>query len=199
MGTPFDTSAPVTLANGLTALRLLIALPTALCMLTGNWFVAAPLFAVAAISDYYDGRIARALQQASSAGALFDHATDAVFVTSVLAAAANLDLVPVTLPLLIPLAFLQYLLDSRVLAGQPLRGDWLGRTNGIAYFALAGGCIGVGAIGLLRPGTLPLTLPVVFAAAWLLTVSTALSMVNRAWHWYRISRLRQSPDRTRPP
>lgn len=199
MGTPFDTGAPITLANGLTALRLLIALPTALCMLAGSWFCATLLFAVAATSDYYDGRVARARQQTSSAGALFDHATDAIFVTSALAAAARLELVPPALPLLIPLAFLQYLFDSRVLAGQPLRGDWLGRSNGIAYFVVTGVCIGICALGLLRPGLLTLALPMLWLLAWLLTASTLLSMLNRAWHWLRIRRSLRPPDRTRLP
>ena len=49
-----------------------------------------------------------------------------------------LGMAPYVLVLVIPLAFLQYMLDSRVITGQPLRASFIGRYNGIAYFVYAG-------------------------------------------------------------
>ena len=172
-------------ANALTALRLVLTPATALLLYRGALTFAAVLFTLAALSDYYDGRLARARKESTAFGAIFDHATDALFVTATLLAAALLGQVPLLLPLLIPLAFLQYLLDSDALAGQQLRANFLGRWNGIAYFILCGGCIG-----------LPLLFSVAqppFAAAavlWLLGAAlclpTALSMPDRALTWWRL-------------
>ena len=46
--------------------------------------------------------------------------------------------IPAPLPLLVAAAFLQYVLDSRALAGSTLQASMLGRGNGICYFILTG-------------------------------------------------------------
>ncbi len=166
-----------TWANLLTALRLASIGPCAYGAWTENWWLAAFCFTLAAISDFFDGWLARKYQQASSFGGLFDHATDAAFVTLVLAALSG-PAVPWILPVLIPLAFGQYLLDSRALSGHKLRTSWLGRNNGIAYFVLAGIPIIRNALGLSWPNDFSVGL-----FGWLLVATTGISMIDRARVW----------------
>ena len=66
---------------------------------------------------------------------MFDHSTDCLFVTSGLAGAAIAGAVTPILPVLIPFAFGQYVVDSYVWHRQrQLRASFLGRWNGILYF-----------------------------------------------------------------
>lgn len=168
-----------TWANLLTALRLASTMPCAYGVWSGNWHIAGACFTLAAVTDFFDGWLARRYEQASSLGGLFDHATDAIFVTVVLAAISlNSPAVPWVLPLLIPLAFIQYMLDSRSLAGLKLRTSWLGRNNGIAYFVLAGIPIIRNALGLEWPGDFS-----IYLFAWLLIGTTGVSMIDRARVW----------------
>ena len=126
------------MANLLTTLRLLLAIPVAWSItdpqFIGPWLLLL-LLVLAIASDLLDGRVARKRNTASTQGQLFDHATDFLFVVSGLAAAAYTQLVPVLLPVLIAVAFSQYVLDSRFLFKQKhLRLSFLGRWNGILYF-----------------------------------------------------------------
>lgn len=127
------------IAHILTSIRLLLAIPVA-------WACAQPqalppyfllgLIAVAIVTDYFDGKIARMLRTESPGGMLFDHGTDFVFVTSALFGAAFAGLVSPWLPILIVIAFTQYVLDSYWLLRQKrLRMSMLGRWNGIFYFS----------------------------------------------------------------
>lgn len=127
------------IANALTALRLLLVLPVA-------WACASPgllppplllaLVVVAIASDYFDGKLARRFGTASSRGMLFDHSVDFLFVTSALFGAAAAGLVIFWLPVLIVIAFSQYVIDSYWLYRQKqLRMSFLGRWNGVFYFA----------------------------------------------------------------
>ena len=165
----------LTWANALTALRLLSAGPCAWLAAIGQWPAAAVLFTLAVVTDLLDGPLARRLGQTSAFGGVADHATDAVFVTVVLAGLASVTPVPWILPPLIAAAFLQYLLDSRAHAGRPLRASWLGRVNGIGYFVAAGTPLYWNLLGLGAPGEL-----LVAALAWLLVATTLASMIDRA-------------------
>src|SRR5262245_58712870 len=126
------------MANALTAVRLLLVLPFAATMAAvdathADW--AALILAAAIATDILDGVIARRRGTASAAGRLFDHATDALFVTTGLAAGAVRGAFPWLLPALVGAAFVQYVIDSYVLerTGR-LRPSALGRWNGILYF-----------------------------------------------------------------
>ena len=164
------------MANALTAVRLLLAFPFAIFMLAPDgrhaaW--AAVILAAAIATDLADGPIARRLGSASAAGRLFDHATDAVFVTSGLAAGAVRGAFPWILPVLVGTAFVQYVIDSYCVGrGRQLRPSRLGRYNGVLYFVPLGGDIavrlGFGALG-----------PLLAAIVWLLVASTVLSMGER--------------------
>lgn len=156
-------------------------------MLIELWWIAALLFTAAVVSDVYDGKLARKYNQVSPLGGLLDHGTDALFVTGGCLALAWLGLVPLLLALLIPSAFIQYMLDSKALAGKSLRTSRLGKSNGVAYFALVGTAIGAHTLMqinlLLGLPLLPLweyiIEPGLQIAAWILIVSTIISMLDR--------------------
>lgn len=170
------------MANALTTIRLLLIGPVCWALLNPlahHPILLALMIAVAIATDYADGKVARWRGTASARGMLFDHGTDFLFVTSTLAALASLGTLPRMLPVLIALAFSQYVLDSYFLYRQKsLRMSALGRWNGILYF---------GPTLLIALGRLPLP----FAASELFTVSaqllavvliasTGLSIVDRA-------------------
>ncbi len=164
-----------TWANALTALRLGIALPLAWSITESAWVPAALLFFIAALTDYFDGPLARRLGQATKFGGFADHATDALFVTSACTALAMADFITIYLPCIIPIAFLQYTVDSRVLKGHALRPNPLGRINGIAYYVVPGVVIGGHVLSIWD-----LLAAATAAFAWLLILTTAASMVLRA-------------------
>ncbi|MEM7220564.1 MAG: CDP-alcohol phosphatidyltransferase family protein [Pseudomonadota bacterium] len=171
-------------ANLLTALRAGLILPIVGCIVQRQWLAAAFLFVVAVASDVADGRVARRLGEASALGGLFDHAVDALFVASSIAALAWLGIATPWLPVLVLVAFVQYMLDSRVLAGQTLRGNRLGRYNGVAYFVVVGIAVIGAALGL--PAWLAVDL--VTALSWILVASTLVSMAIRAAAYLRARR-----------
>ena len=164
------------MAHALSALRLLSALPLVLLLLRADLvgaLAATLLYALAIGTDLADGVVARRRGTASAFGRALDHGSDFVFVCSGLFAAAALDLVPWLLPWLVALAFAQYAIDSYLLRRErQLRMSALGRWNGILYFVPLGGALLV----LLGAGFLA---PVLLVVAWLLVVSTALSMADR--------------------
>ena len=170
------------MANLLTAIRLLLVIPVAMAIanasLFASWFLLA-LIAIAIASDYFDGKVARALKTASARGMLFDHGTDFIFVTIALFALSTIGLSSVLLPLLIVIAFSQYVLDSYFLFKQKqLRMSFLGRWNGIFYFV---------PIVLVAASRLPafdqaqdnFNLIIVYSN-YALTISTLASIVDRA-------------------
>jgi phosphatidylglycerophosphate synthase len=170
------------MANFLTAIRLLLVIPVAMAIanesLFTSWLLLA-LIVIAIASDYFDGKVARALKTASARGMLFDHGTDFIFVTTALFALSIIGLSSVLLPLLIVVAFSQYVLDSYFLFKQKqLRMSFLGRWNGIFYFV---------PIVLVAASRLPafeqaqdnFNLIIVYSN-YTLTVSTLASIVDRA-------------------
>jgi phosphatidylglycerophosphate synthase len=170
----------LTLANAISALRLAAAPASVALVLAEQWPLAALLFVAAVASDFLDGIVARRTATASRIGGVLDHTADAAYVASTLWAIGyvetqhGMDLVPGILPLFIAVAFLQYVLDSRALAGRPLRTSRLGRINGIAYFVLAGAV-------LLRRALDLDWLPdaVIYWAGLAIVASTLLSMIDR--------------------
>ena len=170
----------LSLANGVSLLRMGLTPVSAHAVFANRWHLAAVVFAVAVASDLLDGFLARCRGTASPLGQLLDHTADAVFVAVTLWAIAytealtRTDLVPGILPLFIALAFLQYLLDSKALAGKPLRASWLGRANGIAYFVFAGVVIGRHALDARW-----LPAEAVYWAGLAVLTSTLVSVLNR--------------------
>ena len=149
----------------------------------GHALLAALVFYGAVATDIADGRIARRRGQVSALGGLLDHGSDAVFVAVQLTALAWLGFAPALLPALVLVAFSQYMLDSRALAGQSLRASWLGRRNGVLYFVLAGTAITRDALNLTWPADEWLRI-----FGWLLVATTMLSMLDRAVVLVRLRR-----------
>ena len=175
-------------ANAITAVRFPLAPLCAWSILNDAAMLAAVSFGVAVASDLLDGRVARLRGEVSRLGGLLDHTSDALFVAAGLAALASLGSVPWVLPPLVLLAFLQYALDSQVLAGKKLRTSRIGRLNGIAYFVLLG-------IPLVRDVLeLPWPAPgLVFGLGWFLVASTGISMADRGWAFWLSRRVPASP------
>jgi CDP-diacylglycerol---glycerol-3-phosphate 3-phosphatidyltransferase len=168
-------------ANGISATRVAIVVPCVIAILQQAWSYAAACFVYAVISDFGDGIVARRRGEVSAFGGLLDHAADALFVTTALAALAALGLIPAVLPLLVAAAFGQYVWDSNALRGVALRASTLGRWNGIAYYVLTG----IVVVGhALSPGWPPPSWSVGFA--WLLVATTAVSMSDRAVVLWRL-------------
>ena len=175
-----------TWANLLTAIRALTIAPIVALMFAGRWGWASVLFTVAAITDYYDGRLARRFNQASALGGVADHATDALFVTVCTWACASMGMLPMLLSVMIAAAFVQYVLDSKALAGQSLRASQLGRYNGIAYFVIVGVVVIAHGVGLW-----PWLATATYWCGWLLVATSAISMADRAATYLRLRSARK--------
>lgn len=170
----------LTWSNALTCSRL-VAAPFFFCSLVGGaTALSLVLFWGAVATDVADGRLARARGESSNLGGLLDHATDASFVTLGLCALALAGQAPHVLPLLVAAAFLQYMLDSKSLSGRALRASFLGRWNGILYFVPLGIVVTRDGLGLDWPDD-----SFVLVLAWSLVASTAISMTDRAWAFFR--------------
>lgn len=170
------------MANALTAVRLALVLPMAAALACPDLLapgVLALVLCVAIATDYLDGPIARRTGTASAKGQLFDHSTDCLFVTGGLAGAAIAGVVTPILPVLVPLAFGQYVFDSYVWHRQrQLRASFLGRWNGILYFVPI---VLVTAARLPFPaGLASLLRPAAGVLGYLLVTSTIVSMIDRA-------------------
>ena len=169
-------------AHLLTGLRLALALPLAISFSRSDFLSAglvAALLTVAIASDYFDGIVARRQGTASARGQLFDHATDCLFVTACLAGAALAGSVPPVLPVLVALAFSQYVIDSYWLhRRKQLRMSTIGRWNGIGYFVplvvLAAARLEV------VPSLTPLLTAIARLVAYVLVASTLVSIFDRA-------------------
>lgn len=168
------------MAHLLTGVRLGLALPLAVAFARPDFLHAglvAGLLATALATDCADGLVARRRGTASAAGRLFDHATDCFFVTAGLTGAGLAGLVPPALPVLVAVAFGQYVLDSYfVHRRKRLRMSTVGRWNGIGYFVPL---VLVATARLEAPGLTGL-MPAARLTAYLLIVSTVVSIVDRA-------------------
>ena len=173
----------MTVANGLTFVRVLLAPACALALMGEHAVSAFAFFWLAVATDYVDGPVARRRGEDSALGGLLDHATDAFFVSVGIAALAYRDLAPVPLAPLVALAFIQYALDSRALAGERLRTSLIGRWNGIAYYVLLGTPIVRDFLAWAWPSD-----DLIVVLGWALVASTSISMLDRARAWLHASR-----------
>lgn len=164
----------LTRANALTGLRLVTIPFMVNAILSGDTQTALALFVLAVATDLIDGRVARHYGEVSSLGGVLDHATDALFVASGLAAFAWVGEGTPWLAPAVLVAFLQYTLDSRVPSGRPLRASALGRWNGIAYFVWVG-------IPVVRDGLSLAWPPATFTLllSWVLLAATLVSIADR--------------------
>jgi len=181
-------------ATALTLLRLALAPVLVFAITRESPLAASAVFFAAVATDFADGHAARRSGFVSPWGGLFDHGVDAVFCTAGTAALACAGVLPVLLPPLIAIAFIQYALDSRwqggAAAAQRAEGErrrapaWLtarglhasalGRFNGIAYYVAVAVPIVRDTLGLGWPGPLLVRL-----LAWGLVATTVASILDR--------------------
>lgn len=140
-------------ADALTVTRLLVAFVFPWVLMRGGW---APLvlFAVAAITDYTDGPLARRAGRNAKHGAVLDVAADVTFVLMGLITATRLDLVTWVAPLAVVVSVTAYVVASLRLApvqtGPRLARSRLGHAAGVGNYVLVG--LACGAVAL--PGAL---------------------------------------------
>jgi cardiolipin synthase len=94
-------AGPYTLANGLTALRFVLAPVFLVLFVRGDHLRALAAFAAAAATDVLDGLVARALRQRSRLGALLDPVADKFLGACALVALAATGDLPRWLPVLV--------------------------------------------------------------------------------------------------
>jgi phosphatidylglycerophosphate synthase len=155
-------------ATALTFLRLALAPVLVLAITRESPLAASAVFFAAVATDVADGHAARRSGFVSPWGGLFDHGVDAVFCTAGTAALVCAGVLPVLLPPLIAIAFIQYALDSRRVTARGLHASALGRFNGIAVPIVRD------TLGLGWPGPLLVRL-----LAWGLVATTAASILDR--------------------
>jgi phosphatidylglycerophosphate synthase len=144
--------------------------------------IAAACFVVAVATDLLDGALARRLGTASARGRTLDHTADFLFVVAGLLGAAGRGALPFLLPIVVGLAFAQYVVDSLLLEGrEQLRMSRLGRWNGVLYFFPPAGDM------LVRLG-LGLLAPAVVGLSWALVLTTLASMGERGWRSWSLRR-----------
>ncbi len=73
-------------ANHLTGLRLMLGLLVAVLVFSGQPFLAIVLFIIAAVTDYYDGLLARATNSTSAWGKRWDERADKILIIAVVLA-----------------------------------------------------------------------------------------------------------------
>ncbi len=103
------------------------------------WFLS--LATAAALTDFFDGRLARRLAAVNAFGRWLDAVGDVIFVLAALFSEVALGALPSYIPLLIALSFTQYAVDSMILMqseGGPVRSR-LGHWGGVINYGLVFG------------------------------------------------------------
>ena len=157
----FSRKEILTIPNGITGIRAL-AIPFFLLAYISwdNVLLALVILTVGAISDYVDGKVARALNQESALGAILDPAIDRAYIAATVFALVIKDVVPLWLLLLL---IGRDLWLALILAIKRRRGtgvfevSFLGKTAtfNLLYafpFLLVAGDSGIGQVFFIRLG-----------------------------------------------
>ncbi len=96
-----EAASPWTVANGLTALRIVLAPVFLVLYVSGDRLRALAAFAAAAATDVLDGLVARALRQHTRLGEFLDPIADKFLAACALLALAATGAIPVWLPVLV--------------------------------------------------------------------------------------------------
>ncbi len=189
-------------ANALTGLRLVLAPAFVATAVRGDanrvaGAVAAAIFAAAATSDVFDGRVARHYGSDSDGGRTFDHLADIGFILSALAMYAGCGIAPWWIPASIGGSFAFYVLDSwaRTSGGRRnLIGSRIGHAAGVLNYALIGILVFNNSAGihLLSPAALA-------RLFWLVPLYSAAAVVARlATPWLGPGGLQREATVARP-
>ena len=139
--------------------------------------LAVAIFAGAAASDVWDGRLARRWASVSRAGRVFDHFADITFILAALSTYAVIGLAPWWVPAAIGGSFAFYVFDSwaRTTSGAPsLIGSRIGHAAGVLNYSLIGVlvCNNSAGIGLLPASFL-------MKLFWLVPMYSSLAVIAR--------------------
>jgi phosphatidylglycerophosphate synthase len=169
-------------ANAVSALRVALTPAFLWCVWRahrgGSGWAAVGVFAVAALSDFADGQVARRWGAASTVGRALDHGADIAFILSALTLYVWLGVAPWWVPASIAAAFGAYVADSvRRSAPRPvLIGSRIGHLGGICNYVLVGVLAFNNTLGL--EWLSPSVLRVLFA---LVPFYSAASIASRAF------------------
>ncbi len=135
------------LPNKLTMSRLILVPVFIAVMLMGYYLPALAIFCVAAITDFFDGYLARKHNLVSSFGKIMDPLADKLLVFSALVCFIQMDVVSVWAPIII-IAREFFVTSMRVVAvskGKVIAASWWGKikTN-VQLFALIGAMLLLG-------------------------------------------------------
>ncbi len=162
--------------NIISIIRLVSALPIYFFITEGLWEISAAIFFIACLTDIADGAIARKINQATPFGARLDHASDAVLATATILALGTNGVMPSILGILVPVAFLQYFLDSGDPRASNMVPSRLGKLNGIGYLLICG-C----SLFWLAADQPALDKETFLLGGYFLCLTTALSMLERLY------------------
>ncbi len=163
--------------DALSASRIVLALPFAWAMVYGATDLALVCISLAAVSDFVDGRVARALGAASERGRWVDHVADIVFLLVGYASACVIGRVAWYVPFAIGAAFSFYVADSlRQTSGSTLVGSRLGHLSGVLNYLILWGLV-------INASSLPFGIPtpVIDLAVAAIPIYSAASILSRTW------------------
>lgn len=176
-----------TLPNALGLARI-VATPLVMALLlvdgAGTDLAAAVVFAAAGMSDFVDGRIARARNQVSPLGVFLDLAADKVLVAGVLIAMVQAALVPawivatILVRELVVQAVRQLAAAENVVIGArwPGKAKTLGTLGGMLVLLLAADARSGGPLAVADADVLAVI------GFWMLVLATALTVVSGAFY-----------------
>lgn len=184
---PTDTRARIlTIPNALSALRLALVPVFLVLIVGGNDLAALIVLAVASVTDFLDGFLARRLNQLSRLGELLDPAADRLYIFAALIGLAARGLLPWWLLIVIVARDLMLLVLGAVLAGNrhgPLPVNRVGKlATFVLLIALPVIVLG-GAFRVLAPFAVPIGLVLAVAGAvlyWWAGVIYAIQTVHIA-------------------
>lgn len=168
-------------ANLVTLCRVLLLAPTVYGIANDLPIATLVGFTLIITSDFLDGVLARQASFSNPLGTLFDHGADAFVVVALGVVFARLSYIPILLPILIAIAFMQYAFDAQKTSNKRPRPSVLGKANGVAYFVISGLCIAIHhGDNRLSAELYNVCRDLATVLAWMLICSTVLSIFQRA-------------------
>ncbi len=123
-------AGPYTISNGLSLLRAVMAIPTAVAMLSGHKTLAIVLFFISASTDYFDGYVARRRGEVSEFGRIADPVADKIYVAVAIILMLLLEYVPLWLVVIVLARDLLILIGGVIIrrrTGEVLPSNWTGK------------------------------------------------------------------------
>lgn len=172
----------LTLPNLLTLLRFVLVPVVAWRLLAGDVEGAFLGFVIAAVTDFFDGNLARLLNQKSVLGAWLDPLADKAMLLTVILLLASLGFLPTWLALIVVLRDVVVLVGAAAWLAHTGHLDvapsWAGKAATFAEFVLVSLVLGQH----LLPQQIIVWLP---ALTGLAAALAALSGIQYAWNWSR--------------